>query len=269
MNNNRVVLITGASSGFGKAIAEYLSSKGFIVYGTSRNPEITNTPYEMLKLDVTDDRSVKSCIAELVSREGHIDVLINNAGIAIAGSAEDLLIEEFRLQMETSFMGVVRMCREVLPHMRLKNRGLIINIGSIAGIVAVPFHSAYSSAKFALEGYTEAMRIELKPYGIKTVLLEPGDYNTGITDRRIKSVNTGRESEYSDSFESALLAMEESERKGNDPVEIARLISKIIDKDSPGLRYTAGPFVQRLAVYIKRVIPHNLFEYIVRKTYKL
>ena len=171
----------------------------------------------MIQMDVTDDTSIKTAVRHIVDKEGHLDVVVNNAGIGVAGSIEDTSMEEIKFQFETNFFGVFRVCHEVLPIMRIQRSGYIINISSIAGLIGVPFQGAYSASKFALEGLTEALRMEIKSFGIHTVLIEPGDFNTGFTINRIKTKKSQISSIYSDRFKRALHIMKEDERNGSKP----------------------------------------------------
>ena len=171
---SQTVLVTGASSGIGQVIAQLLTERGFTVYGTSRKPTGTLIP-----LDVRSDESVRAC----VDRVGTIDVLVNNAGYTLMGSAEETSVDEAKAQLETNFFGVVRMVKAVLPAMRQARAGKIITIGSLAGITAIPFGAFYTASKFALEGYTEALWHELRPFGIHVTLIEPGQVETPFFER--------------------------------------------------------------------------------------
>jgi len=267
--NNKVVLITGASSGFGKACAELLSQKGYKVYGTSRKLIAETKSYEMIQMDINDDTSVKTGIRHILDEEGCLDVVVNNAGIGVAGSLENTSTEEIKFQFETNFFGVFRVCHEILPIMRAQQSGYIINISSIAGLIGVPFQGAYSASKFALEGLTEVLRMEVKSFGIHTVLIEPGDFNTGFTDNRIKTEQSRINSIYSDRFKRALHVMEEDERNGSKPNKIAVLVDYIINHPSPRPRYTAGPILEQIAAHLRKFIPSRLFERIIMKSYKV
>ncbi len=189
VQDNRVVLITGASSGLGLACAEHLHSKGYRVYGTSRQIK-RDTPsgsFQMIRMDVCDDNSVKEAIGRIVAAEKQLDILVNNAGISVSGAVEDISIAEYKIQFETNFFGALRVCQGVLPIMREQRSGCIINVSSLAGQIGLPFDGAYAASKFALEGVSEALRMEVKAFGIKVVLLEPGDINTGMTARNLLS----------------------------------------------------------------------------------
>lgn len=273
-----VVLITGASSGIGKAIGEALANKGYKVYGTSRKamPEIYNeviSPKEdhngflkLIQLDVCSEESVKKAIHLILKKEASIDILINNAGIGIAGSVEDTRVEEAYKQFDTNFFGIIRMCRNILPIMRKNKNGLIINISSVAGLIAIPFQSMYSSSKYAVEALTEALRIEVKPFGINVSMVEPGDTKTNFTEKRVFAVEANKESAYNLKFEKSVNAMIKSELKGPGPDKIVQAVIGIINMKNPPIRITPG-FSYKAIVFLKRILPARLVSYIVSKIY--
>ena len=174
----KVVLITGGSSGIGKSIGEYLTDKGFIVYGTSRFPEkYSSSKFPIIKLDVTLSTSINECVSELISKTGQIDVLVNNAGVGITGPLEEIPMEEMKRNFETNLFGPINMINAVLPYMREQKSGQILNITSIAGYMGLPFRGIYSASKGALELITESYRMELKLFGITMSNVAPGcDY---------------------------------------------------------------------------------------------
>ncbi len=187
----KIILITGVSSGFGRAIAERLLGDGHIVYGTSRRElDFSLEGLIVRRLDVTDRHGVKAVVDSIVQEQGRIDVVINNAGVGIAGATELASDEEIDLQMNTNLRGVVGMCAAVLPYMRAKRSGTIINISSIGGVFAIPYQGFYSVSKFAVEAYSEALSLETKQFGIRVVIVEPGDFNTGFTANRKVSAGT-------------------------------------------------------------------------------
>ncbi|MEI7662928.1 MAG: SDR family oxidoreductase, partial [Bacteroidota bacterium] len=267
--SEKVILITGASSGFGKSCAEYLSLKGYKVYGTSRKPASPGASWEMIQMDVNDDTSVARGVALVIAKEGRLDVVLNNAGYGIAGSVEDTSTEDMKAQFETNYFGMFRVCREVLPVMRKQKSGYIINVGSIAGSIGVPFQGAYSACKSAVQNLTEVLRMEVKPYGIKVSLIDPGDFKTGFTDSRVKTSQSVSNPEYAERFAKALQTMEHDERKGCDPLELARLVNKIISSKSPRLRYMVGPAMEIFAVHLRKFLPSGIFEGIIMSTYKI
>jgi short-subunit dehydrogenase len=247
-----IVLITGTSTGIGKACADFFRARGDRVYGGGRKP------------DVRSDESVSAVVSEILEREGRIDILINNAGIGIAGAVEDTSLEAAKEQFEVNFFGALRMCGAVLPAMRAQRSGYIINIGSIAGLVAVPYQALYSASKFALEGLSEGLRMETREFGIKVVLVEPGDHRTAFTQNRRKQAAS---EPYRERFEAAVSRMEKDEQNGPDPAGIARLIGKIVQNPNPRLRYTAGPLSQRIMVLLKRAKPYWVIEMIMKRYY--
>jgi NAD(P)-dependent dehydrogenase (short-subunit alcohol dehydrogenase family) len=265
-NDQRVVLITGASSGIGLACATYLAAHGFRVYGTSRRPEAAAPDnLTMLTADVSGDRSVEQAVATVLDREGRLDIVVNNAGMGVAGPVESTSSAEAKSQFEVNFFGTLRVCRAVLPAMRAQQSGYIINMGSIGGLVAIPYQAMYSASKFALEGLSEALRMEVRPFGIRVVLIEPGDHKTDLTkNRRLTEMSTEA---YRASFAVAMAKTEHDEQSGPGPEQIARLLHRIVNTRNPRLRYTIGPLMQRAAVWLKRLAPNSLSEYSMRSYY--
>jgi NAD(P)-dependent dehydrogenase (short-subunit alcohol dehydrogenase family) len=266
--NKRVVLVTGASSGIGLACATHLAGRGYRVYGTSRQAATGQAgSVAMLTADVTDDRSVERAVAAVLEREGRLDVVVNNAGMGIAGPVENTSIEEAKRQLDVNFFGAFRVCRAVLPAMRSQRVGYIVNIGSIGGLVAIPYQAMYSASKFALEGLSESLRMEVKPFGIKVVIIEPGDHKTSITENRTEM--SGGTDAYRESFQAALARTAHDEQSGPGPEQVARLLYRIVNTRNPRLRYTIGPAQQRAAVWLKRLLPYSVTEYSLRTYFGL
>jgi NAD(P)-dependent dehydrogenase (short-subunit alcohol dehydrogenase family) len=266
----RVVLVTGASSGLGLSCCEYLGGRGMAVYGASRRlTSGTRGPFNTMRMDVTDDASVELAVRQVQERHGRIDVVINNAGNGIAGAVEETSPQEARAQFDTNFFGVHRVCRAVLPIMRRQRSGIIINISSLAGLLAVPYQAFYSASKFAMEGLTEALRMEVKPFGIRVVLVEPGDFKTEFPANRRNTADSEKSDVYREPAERCVGVMREEEKNGQSPVAVARLIERIIHDRSPRLRYTVGPFGERLGPKLKSILPYRLYEYLFMKHYKL
>jgi short-subunit dehydrogenase len=259
MSTSRVVLVTGASSGIGQSCAELLAQRGHRVYGASRSAG--------LRMDVRDEGSVNAAVRTILEREQRLDVVINNAGFGIAGAVEDTSIEEAKDQFEVNFFGVLRVCRAVLPAMRNQRQGTIINIGSIGGLMAIPYQGLYSATKFALEGLTESLRLEVRDFGIRVVLIEPGDHRTGFTQNRRSTAASAEGSAYRAVFEHAVARMAADEQAGPSAERVAALVSKVIDTRRPRLRYTVGPAPQRAAAWLKRLLPHASIEAIMRQNY--
>jgi NAD(P)-dependent dehydrogenase (short-subunit alcohol dehydrogenase family) len=197
-------------------------------------------------------------------------VVVNNAGDGIAGAVEDTSIEEARAQLDTNFYGVLRVCRAALPTMRRQRNGLIVNVSSLGGLVGLPFQGLYSASKFAVEGISEVLRMEVKPFGVRVVLVEPGDFRTGFTAQRRKTAASQGDSAYAANFGRALAVMEQDETGGADPALVARLLERIINAPSPRLRYMVGGFVQKFSVgFLRMVLPQKLFEYFLMMSYKI
>jgi NAD(P)-dependent dehydrogenase (short-subunit alcohol dehydrogenase family) len=263
----KTVLVTGASSGIGASIAHLFHRRGFMVFGTSRKTEPGSVQeFPLLKLDVNSDASAKACAEEVLARAGRLDVLVNNAGFALGGAAEETSIEEAKEQFETNFFGVVRMVKAVLPHMREARSGRIITIGSLAGLLAIPYNAFYTSTKFALEGYMEALWFELKPFGIAVSLIEPGFVRTSINQAARLAANPL--TDYDGPRDRALAVIDRSVDKGIAPELVANAVLRAAQKTNPRLRYRVGadaPWLPRL----KNATPWNLFAAGVRRTFEL
>ena len=203
----------------------------------------------------------------IFEREGRLDVLVNNAGFGIAGAMEDTTVEEAQVQFDVNFFGVHRMCRAVLPIMRGQKSGYIVNIGSIGGLIGIPFQGFYSATKFALEGFSEALRMETRPFGIQVVLIEPGDHRTAFTQKRRWARSAREGSAYADRAQHAVARMAADEQAGAEPERIARLLHNVTNNPNPRLRYTVGPTAQRAAVWLKRMLPYSAIEKIMRDHY--
>ncbi len=262
--NRPVVLVTGASSGIGKNCSEYLARQGCRVYGGSRNPfveaEEGSVGFEPLQMDVTSEDSVQNACKHILDREGRLDVVVNNAGMGIAAAVEDTSVEEAMEQFDVNFLGVLRVCRTALPVMRKQGAGCIINIGSIGGLIAIPYQGLYSASKFALEGLSEALRLEVRSLGIRVVLIEPGDHRTSFTHKRRLTAASAENPAYRGPLERAIRRMAADEQAGPEPDKIARLVHRLIYTRTPRLRYTVGPISQRAAVWLKRIAPYSLIE---------
>jgi len=263
-----IVFITGISSGFGLETAKLLSEEGHTVYGTVRRSvePLPNVSY--FTLDVRDKQAVVEAVRQIIEKEGRIDVLVNNAGMGIGGPLEFATEEEIRLQMDTNFMGLVHCVDAVLPYMRRQGKGKIIALSSIGGLMGLPFQGFYSASKFAIEGYCEALRLETKSFGIKVVVIRPGDFSTGFTGSRKKVENEAAMEAYP-IYKTAIDKVEHDENGGLKPVVLALKISKIIRRKNPRNGYVVAPFEQKLSVLLKRILPAKWFARILGSYYKL
>jgi len=267
--SEKIVFITGASSGIGKAIAEFLQDRNYKVYGTSRNPEkYSNSKVKLLSLDVTDINSIKKAIDKVVEKEDRIDVIINNAGVGITGALEEIPAQEIRRNFETNFFGAIEIIKSVLPQMRKQNSGKIINITSIAGYFGLPYRSVYSASKSALEILTEAVRMEVKQFGIEIVNVAPGDFATNIAKGRYHAPIT-QNSHYEKSYQKILKQIDSHVDSGSDPIEIAKIIHKIIISKKPKIHYKVGKPLQKFSIVLKRILPDIWYEKLIMNHYNM
>ena len=266
----KVILITGVSSGFGRHTAEHLAARGHIVYGTSRRNCDAIDQVNILRMDLTDSESISSTVRSVLNKEGRIDILINNAGMHTGGPAETTPPEYARLQIDTNFFGMVTITREVLPAMRKQGGGMIINFSSIGGLMGLPFQSFYSAVKFATEGFSEALRLEVRQFNIRVVLINPGDFHTNNTANRRKYLSeTGPGDPYNDQFTRTLDIIEKCETSGLSPEILARKMVRIVESGNPRQRYVIASFDQRLSVLLKRLMPGKWFSKIIGAFYKI
>jgi len=263
-----IVFITGISSGFGLETARLLSQEGHIVYGTVRRTVDALPNVNYLKLDVRDKQAVSEAVRQIVEKEGRIDVLVNNAGMGIGGPLEFASEEEIHLQMDTNFMGLVHCVDAVLPYMRKQGEGRIVAFSSIGGLMGLPFQGFYSASKFAIEGYCEALRLEVKAMGIKVVVLRPGDFSTGFTGSRKKVSDEAALRAYP-LYREAINKVEHDETGGLKPEVLAQKISEILRKKNPHDGYVVASLEQRLSVFLKRILPAKWFDRILGSYYKL
>ena len=265
----KVVFITGASSGIGKAIGEFLHHKDFIVYGTSRNPsKVENSIFPLVALDVRDVNSIKVAISEVLAITNRIDVVINNAGVGITGPLEEIPLEEIKNNFETNLFGPVEVMKAVLPQMRTQKQGLIINITSIAGYMGLPYRSVYSSSKGALELITEALRMEVKSFGIHITNVAPGDFATNIAAGRYHAPVL-KDSAYETTYGNTLREMDSHVDSGSNPNQMAEVIHKIINTPNPKIHYKVGAFMQKFSIVLKRILPDKVYEKMLMNHYKL
>lgn len=266
--NRRIALVTGASSGIGQATAERLAQAGYTVYGTSRRGGAAGgRPFEMLPLDVTRDDSVAEAVSQLMQRAGRIDVLVNNAGFGVApAGAEESSIEQAQAIFDTNFFGVIRMTRAVLPHMRLQGSGRIINIGSVLGLLPMPFGALYAATKHAIEGYSESLDHELRSLGIRVSIIEPAYTSTPF------DANFTQPDAQLDAYREARAVVSQRVKEvmatADQPGVVAEVVLKAANAARPRLRYTAGGLAGRLAL-LRRFAPAGLVDAGIRKDLRL
>ncbi len=263
-----IILITGITSGFGRAMAERLKADGHTVYGTHRKDSETIPGVTYIKADVRNEEDCKNAVQRVLDEQGRIDVFINNAGMGIGGPLEFSTTRQAETQMDVNWMGMVRCLHYVLPVMRKQKGGKIICFSSIGGLMGLPFQGLYSASKFAIEGYCEALRMEVRAHGIKVVVVEPGDFATGFTASR-DSVADKEAHEAYPSYARSLQSIEHDETSGLKPEYLAARISKIVKAENPRYSYIISTLEQRLSVFLKAILPASWFAAILRSYYKL
>ncbi|MGB0395967.1 MAG: SDR family oxidoreductase [Flavobacteriaceae bacterium] len=266
----KVILITGASSGLGKATASYLSAKNYRVYGTSRDPKKynSNAGFELLPFDLNQPETARGLVDQLIEKAGRIDVLINNAGAGMTGPVEETDVRAIKSHFSTNLFGPLALIQKVLPVMRKQKSGLIINVTSIGGYMGLPFRGLYSASKGALGITSEALRMEVKRFGVDVVTLAPGDYATDIAARRIYTP-LKKESPYHDLYKFSLDTIDEHVDQGSDPNDFARMAHKIIKLKKRKVHYRSGSFLQKLSLWLKRLLPDTVFEKMIMNHYKV
>ncbi len=276
----KIAVVTGSSSGFGLLTVIELAKAGFSVVATMRLPERRErldkalsaagadltSRIEVRQLDVTEFDKIPSVVGDIARDHGRVDVLVNNAGFAVGGFAEDVALDELRLQMDTNFFGQVAVTKAVLPIMRAQHSGHIIMVSSILGLISQPMVSSYCASKHALEGWAESLRIEMRAFDVKVVLVEPGAFKTDIWTRNVmvsrgaldeKSPNKDRSRKFAE-------GVKESTNKMADPIEVAQLITRIAQDPNPSLRYRAGRDA-KLGYFLNALLPWNIWEGMVEK----
>jgi NAD(P)-dependent dehydrogenase (short-subunit alcohol dehydrogenase family) len=256
MAHAKIILVTGASSGIGAAIAKRLADEGHHVFGASRRrPEVADPRIEYLELDVRSDESVDACVHEVLREEGRVDVLINNAGYLLGGACEEATIEEAKAQLDTNFFGVVRMTQAVLPAMRGQRAGHILTTSSLAGLVPVPFWGFYNASKFAVEGFMETLRHEVRPFGIKVALVEPGAIKTPF----YAQPSAARTETYAPWRERLEKTMRQFEESAPGPEIVAERFAALVSHKNPPLRNLLTSEATRFS-FLRLLLPARLFE---------
>ncbi|MDX1510953.1 MAG: SDR family oxidoreductase [Nitriliruptorales bacterium] len=250
------VLITGSSSGIGLACARRLHETGWQVVGASRRA-VPEVPWPHVTMDVDDDGSTAAGATRVLD-DGPLDAVVTCAGWGLAGPVETTSAEDARAQFETNFWGTDRVVRAILPSLRERRSGRLVLVGSLAGIIPIPFQAYYSATKFALEGWAGALALEVAPFGIHVTVVEPGNVNTGFTDARQTTVSD--DDPYRDAALRAITKMEGDERSGVDPVDVARTIEKVLSRRHPPRRVSVGRWGERVGVPAKRLLPQRVFE---------
>lgn len=267
----RSALVVGASSGVGLACVERLvADGGYRVLSAARSQPVGPMPgVTYIPLDVTCDQSVEQAMAQVHAQVGHLDLLVHSAGYALCGAIEDTALEEAKAQFETNLWGVVRVNRSVLPAMRAAGGGTIINIGSIAGLIPLPFQVYYSASKFALESFCEALRFEVAEFGIQVCLVEPGDLNTALTSNRRTARGSGPDSIYWNAFSRCMESMTQSEQAGQSADKVAAVVVKLASRRKPPLRTRVTKPTEEFALLLRRLGWFGIYYRVARRVFRL
>lgn len=274
------VLVTGATDGLGRATAILLAEHGYRVFAGGRSAERRaaleklarerNLPLEVVELDVTSDASVGDAVAEIERRAGPVAVVVNNAGIGIGAAMEEISLDDLRKQFETNLFGVLRVTQRVLPEMRKRRRGRIINMSSVAGKLAGPIMGPYCASKHALEAVSDAMRLEVYPYDVKVILIEPGYISTSIGRNSMELsasyANSAARSPYRAIYQAFRNSFANSMKHSRTtPEDCAAVILRAIEAERPRPRYPVTPDA-KITLRMRRLLPDRVFDKMVRKS---
>lgn len=272
---DQVVLVVGASSGLGRAVAQHLASEGFRTYAAARSfsgdasDKMPPDGCVPIHLDVTDGVSVEAAISAVLAEEGRIDALVNCAAILTLGACEEATTSELAAVLDTNVLGNACVIQAVLPLMRVQGSGRIVQFSSLNGRFAVPFQGAYTASKHALEGWCEALAMEVHPFGIGVTLMEPGDCRSGSQAyRRHAAAAQAQTSPYRARYDAAVAHIDHDERTGMDPVRVARAVSRTLRRKQAPMRVVVARIDQRLALWLHGLLPGRLFARIIAWYYR-
>ena len=271
MSEKKVAIVTGASSGIGEATARQLIEDGFVVYGAARRVERMNELEKLgvraLALDVTDDQSIEAAVNEVVARSGRVDVLVNNAGYGSYGAVEDVPLAEARRQFDVNVFGAIAFTQRILPLMRKQKSGTIVNISSMGGRIYTPMGAWYHGTKFAIEGISDSLRLEVEPFGIDVVLIEPGGISTewsGIAAQKLQETSSGGAYATQSNAVAAALTSETNRKRESSPEVVAKAISKAVKARKPKTRYAVG-FAAKPLIFFHTILPNRMFDRLIRR----
>ena len=264
-NEQKVVLITGTAYGIGKSTAELLIDKGHIVYGgdilVEENLYLNDIGGTALEMDVTNQKHIDKAVNQIISEQGRVDVLVNNAGLGVYGAIEDVSMEDIYYQYDVNLFGLARVTKAVLPHMREKESGLIINISSVLGETYGPLAGWYLSTKHALEGWSDALRVELKEFEINVVVVQPGAINTNFSNVTKTYIDKYRENSPYQHLYGEPITDTGNEVLSNqsDPIVIAKVINKAMNARNPKTRYASGAY-SRIGIFLRKIMTDKMFD---------
>lgn len=262
---NEIIVISGASSGIGKATAEYLHEKGYHVIGLSRSYPKEEYGYDYVLCDIGKQEDVDKAIEEIKKSVDHVDVLINCAGIGISGAVEYNTLDEVKNIFDINVIGQFYLTRSLLPLIRKSDKAKIINIGSVAGELTIPFQTFYSMTKSAMHSFTEGLRIELKPFGIDVATVLPGDTKTGFTANRHQPI-IQEDGLYKERIKRSIQKMEYDEEQGMSPMKVVKVIERMIRRKRMPIHVTVG-FAYKILVFLGKILPKRFVYWIVTKMY--
>lgn len=272
----KVAIITGASSGFGLLTAVELAKSGYQTIATMRDlnrqqqllklakSEGVEGCLQIMQLDVTWENQVQEVVGRVVDQYGTIDLLVNNAGYAKGGLVEEIPMSEWRKQFDTNVFGLIQMTQAVLPYMRSKRSGTIINLSSISGLIGFPMMAPYVASKHAVEGFSEALRLEVASFGIRVVLVEPGAFQTAIWEKGLSTAGDTGAVDYSRITGKVMSQVQQISKTGGDPLQVAKLIVQISQSSSPSLRYPIGKGIKQ-TIWLKKIVPWSILEKVLGK----
>ena len=260
-----VVLVTGCSSGIGRAICDHLAANGRRVFGGSRSA-CAASAWTYLPIDVTQEESVAQAVAAVFAREGRIDALVTAAGSSLMGAFEDTTIDEAKQHFDVNFFGTIRVIRAALPIMREQRAGKIILIGSIGGVIGLQYLSYYSAGKFALNGLVEALRPEIAKFGVQVAVINPGDFGTNISTNELHAANSRPHSPYFVAHQRARDLYGTRIREAPPPLAVARLVERLLNRRTLPVRLAVGSPVEKLGLTAKRLLSPRVFEYLLQKS---
>lgn len=268
----KTVLVTGASAGIGKATAILLAQNGYNVYGAARRTEkmqdLKNYGIKPIEIDVTKDESITACVEQIFKEAGSIDILINNAGFGLEGAIEDVSMQDAKYQMDVNVFGAMRLSQLVLPKMRQNKYGKIVNISSVGGKIAMPLGGWYHASKFAVEALSDAMRMEVKHFGIDVIVIEPGGTNTEWGDVALGGMERiSGNTAYKEMVKSIVKSFKQTLSKNVEPIVIARLIKTGIEANKPKTRYIGG-YMAKPMLFLRNILSDKMFDRIIMSQIK-
>jgi len=262
---NKVMVVTGASSGIGKAIADYFSQKGYAVYGVSRNYPKTKVDYPYLLCDVSKEDMVQQTLKAIESKESQIDILVNCAGMGVSGAIEYTTLDEAKRIFDINVIGLFLFTKASLPLLRKSSHAKIINIGSVAGDLMIPFQAFYSMTKASVHAFSEALRMELRPFKIDVSCVLPGDTKTSFTANR-EQPQVMENALYQDRIKRSIARMEHDEQHGKSPMSVVKVVQRLVNCHSMPVKVTVG-IEYKLFVFLKRLLPKRFENWILFQMY--